>query len=172
MTHIPGFALLVALLFAVSASTPFAPRIAGAEPSSAPSSVSLEQPMAVGGFAPLWSELGSQTVTGESWNFDSQAFMDPSQTFIRVRAGGCEGEAGAFTIEGNLHQQDPEGLGLDVWAGPLHLVGSAAGVGSAVGHARLSRPVTLNPITQIDVTLFGLTGVLRGADLFVCARTP
>jgi predicted secreted protein len=117
-----------------------------------------------------WTEIGSQSVTGSSWNYDGQDFLDPSATFLRVRAGGCEGDPGAFAMEANLQRQDT-GAGLDVWEGTLHLVGTAAGVNSVVGHARLSRPVTLNPITQVDVTLFNLTGVLRGAELFVCVRT-
>jgi predicted secreted protein len=120
-----------------------------------------------------WTEIGSLTVVGDTWNFDGQAALDPDKTFLRVRAGGCEGEPGAFTMDGNLHQEDPEGeVGLDVWAGVLHLVGTAAGVNSAMGHARISRTVTLNAVSQIDVTLFGLTGVLRGADLSVCVRAP
>src|SRR5689334_8206703 len=116
---------------------------------------------AVAGAQYDWTDLGSQAVTGDSWNFDSQNTIDLSRTFLRVRAGGCYGEAGAFAMAANLQRQDTGGVGLDVWSGVLQLEGTAAGVDSAVGHARLSRPVTLNPITQIDVTLFGLTGVLR-----------
>jgi hypothetical protein len=129
----------------------------------------------VGGVAsPPWTDLGSQRVTGDTWNFDGQDYVDASATFLRVRAGGCEGEPGAFTMEANLQREGYQdvGAGLDVWDGLLHLTGTAAGVDSAVGHAQLSRPVTLNPLTQIDVTLFGLTGVLRGANLHVCVRTP
>jgi len=119
-----------------------------------------------------WTEVGALTVVGEAWNFDGQAFLAPEQTFVRVTVGSCEGEPGGFMMEGDLQRQNLERVGLDVWSGPLELVGTAAGVESARGHARISRPVVLNPTSQIDVTLFGLTGVLRGAHLRVCVRTP
>jgi hypothetical protein len=119
-----------------------------------------------------WTEVGAQAVVGESWNFDGQAILAPEQTFVRVTVQSCEGLPGGFMMEGDLQRQDVGRMGLDVWSGPLELVGTAAGVGSASGHARISRPVVQNPTSQIDVTLFGLTGVLRGAVLRVCVRTP
>ena len=119
-----------------------------------------------------WTEVGSQTIVGESWNFDGQAVLAPDQTFLRVTVASCEGTPGGFMMEGALERQNVGRMGLDVWSGPLELVGTAAGVESAEGHARISRPAVLNPTSQIDVTLFGLTGVLRGANLRVCLRTP
>ena len=119
-----------------------------------------------------WTEVGAQTIVGESWNFDGQAVLAPDQTFLRVTVTSCEGTPGGFMMEGALERQNVGRMGLDVWSGPLELVGTAAGVGSAQGHARISRPAVLNPTSQIDVTLFELTGVLRGANLRVCLRTP
>jgi len=119
-----------------------------------------------------WTEVGAQTVVGEFWNFDGQAALAADQTFVRVTVGSCEGLPGGFMTEGDLQRQDLGRVGLDVWSGPLELVGTAAGVGSARGHARISRPAALDATSQIDVTLFGLTGVLRGALLRVCVRTP
>ena len=119
-----------------------------------------------------WTEIGAQTIVGESWNFDGQAMLAPEQTFLRVTVGSCEGEPGGFLMEGALQREAVGRMGIDVWSGPLELAGTAAGVASATGHARMSRPVTLNPTSQVDVTLWGLTGVLRGALLHVCVRTP
>ena len=119
-----------------------------------------------------WTEVGAQGVVGESWNFDGQAVLASDQTFVRVTVGSCEGAPGGFMMEGELQREDVGRMGLDVWSGPLELVGTAAGVGSARGHARISRPVVLDPTSQVDVTLFGLTGVMRGATLRVCLRTP
>lgn len=119
-----------------------------------------------------WTEVGAQAVVGESWNFDGQAVLAPDQTFVRVTVGSCEGVPGGFMMEGDLQRQDLGQVGLDVWSGPLELVGTAAGVESARSHARISRPAVLNAASQMDVTIFGLTGVLRGAILRVCVRTP
>ncbi len=119
-----------------------------------------------------WTEVGAQAVEGDFWNFDGQAGLAPDQTFVRVTVGSCEGAPGGFMMEGDLQHQDLGQVGLDVWSGPLQLVGTAAGVSSARGHARISRPAVLDANSQIDVTLFGLTGVLRGAVLRVCLRTP
>ncbi len=119
-----------------------------------------------------WTEVGAQAIVGEFWNFDGQAVLAPDQTFVRVTVGSCEGSPGGFMMEGDLQHHDLGQVGLDVWTGPLELVGTAAGVGSARGHARISRPAVPDATSQIDVTLFGLTGVLRGAILRVCVRTP
>ena len=119
-----------------------------------------------------WTEVGAQAIVGDFWNFDGQAVLAPDQTFVRVTVGSCEGSPGGFMMEGALQDQALGPAGLDIWSGPLELVGTAAGVGSERGHARISRLAALDATSQIDVTLFGLTGVLRGANLHVCVRTP
>src|SRR3954451_19796161 len=65
-----------------------------------------------------WTEIGAQTIVGETWNFDSQAMLAADQTFLRVTVGSCEGEPGGFLMEGPLQREAVGRMGIGVWSGP------------------------------------------------------
>ena len=61
--------------------------------------------------------------------------------------------------------------GIDIWIAALQPVGLAVSNGGS-GHGRLLRPVTANPVTQVDATLLGVGIINTGATFQVCLRAP
>jgi hypothetical protein len=120
-----------------------------------------------------WTQVGSAQVDGNgNWNFDGQFGLAPGLTYLRVTSGQCgDNPASTLVWEVNLQRDASGPLGVDVWDGDLAPTGLAVSSGGA-GHARIARPVTLNPITQIDATLFGVGIVYTGTTLTACFRSP
>lgn len=120
--------------------------------------------------APGWTTTGTQMITGVSWNFDTQASLSPDQLTVRVTSGAC-GDDPAQTLvwESTLQRAQTTGIGVDVYTGELTPLGLAVSSGGS-GHARLTRPVTLNPTSQIDLTLFQLSLAQVSTPLTVCFR--
>lgn len=119
-----------------------------------------------------WIDVGSAQVDGSgNYNFDGRFPVGTNLTFMRVTNASCTSDPASNLVwEGNL--QRVSGLiGVDVWVGGLQPVGLAVSNGGS-GHGRLSRPVTANPVTQIDATLFGAGIINTGATLQVCLRAP
>lgn len=120
-----------------------------------------------------WVTAGSARVDGNgNWNFDGQMTLAPGLTYLRVTSGECgDNPASTLVWESNLQRDSSGPLGVDVWDGDLAPVGLAVSSGGS-GHARISRPVTLNPTTQIDASLFAVGIVYTGTNLTVCFRAP
>jgi hypothetical protein len=120
-----------------------------------------------------WVSVGSARVDSNgNWNFDGQAELNPSFTYMRVTSGSCDDNpASTLVWEAALQRDNLPRLGVDVFDGDLFAVGLAVSSGGH-GHARISRPVTLNPVTQVDATLFQVGIVYTGTNLTVCMRAP
>jgi hypothetical protein len=120
-----------------------------------------------------WIDAGSAQVDASgNFNFDGQLPVATNLTFMRVSSGSCTSNpASTLVWEGNLQRVTGGLIGVDVWAGALQPVGLAVSNGGS-GHGRLARPVTANPVTQIDATLFGVGIINTGATFQVCLRAP
>jgi hypothetical protein len=119
-----------------------------------------------------WIKVGSAQVDASgNYNFDGSYPLPQNLTFVRVTSGACtDNPASTLVWEGNL-QQVGAAPGVNVWIGNLVANGLAVSNGGS-GNARLSRPVTLNPVTQIDATLFSVGIINTGATFSVCVRAP
>jgi hypothetical protein len=120
-----------------------------------------------------WMEVGTAQVdVFGNYNFDGQFPVPTNLTFMRVTNASCTSNTASNLVwEGNLQRVSGGPIGVDVWVGNLQPVGLAVSNGGS-GHGRLSRPVTANPVTQIDATLFGVGIINRDAVLTVCLRAP
>lgn len=120
-----------------------------------------------------WIEVGNARVdVFGNYNFDGQFPVATNLTFMRVTNASCTAPTASNLVwQGNMQRITGGPIGVDVWVGDLQPVGLAVSNGGS-GHGRLSRPVTANPTTQIDATLFGVGIINRGATLTVCLRAP
>lgn len=119
-----------------------------------------------------WMEVGvAQVSLLGTFNFDGQFPVPTNLTFMRVTNASCTANPASNLVwEGNL-QRVAGAIGVDVFVGNLQPTGLAVSNGGN-GSGRLSRPVTANPVTQIDATLFGVGIINRGATFTVCLRAP
>jgi hypothetical protein len=119
-----------------------------------------------------WTFLGAAQVDGNgNWSFNQPLVLDPALTRVRVTSGDCNADP-AFTLVWESTLQRQTGLlGADVWIGNLAPVGLAVSSGG-VGFARIERPVTFNPQSQVDLTLFGVGTIYTGTTLSACLHRP
>jgi hypothetical protein len=118
-----------------------------------------------------WTPVGSQILTGSSWNFDADLPLDPTQTYVRVTSGSCADPPDTvYVFEGALTRVASADLGVDTFAGELEPEGPLAAATGGSGSAQMTRPVVPNPTTHLDVTLFGLDSIPVGTTLSVCVR--
>jgi hypothetical protein len=118
-------------------------------------------------------QVGSQRVTSSTWNYDGTVQGYSSWTSMTVTNLSCErnnglpipgtAQAGAVVYQANLSVL-PGPLGATVYEGTLTPV---TGTMSS-GHVRVSLPVTLNPITQVDATIWGIEEYNFNILLSVC----
>ena len=119
-----------------------------------------------------WTLLGTAQVDGNgNWSFNQSQFLDPSLTRVRVTSGDCNADP-AFTLvwEGTVQRQSGL-LGTDLWTGNLDPIGLAVSSGGS-GFARIQRPVTFNPQSQVDLTLFSVGTIYTGTTLSACLHSP
>jgi hypothetical protein len=122
------------------------------------------------GQAPVfdWVFLGTAEVDGNgNWSFSQHLALDPNLTRVRVTNGDCNADpASTLVWEGTLQRQTGL-LGIDLWTAGLEPVGLAVSSGGS-GFARIERPVTFNPQSRVDLTLFGVGIIYTGTPLSAC----
>jgi hypothetical protein len=120
-----------------------------------------------------WTVVGSAPVTNGDWNLDTRIALDPNATVVRVTSGSCDASSASVLVyEATLQREaQANGFGTVAFSGNLNAVGLAVSSGGS-GHARIVRPVTLNPLTQVDLTLNAVGIVYNGTTLTACFRQP
>ena len=120
-----------------------------------------------------WIDAGAAQVdSGGNFNFDGRLPVPTNLTFMRVTSGKCtDNPASTLVWEGNLQRLTGTPPGQDLFVGSLLPVGLAVSNGGS-GSGRLMRPVTANPVSQIDATLLGVGIINTGATFQVCLRAP
>jgi hypothetical protein len=123
------------------------------------------------GFNPAGVPVGVLQVSGSSWNFDGSvpAGVGP-WTSVSVTNGSCNrpsmpgtAQAGLIIFTAQL-EPTPTPAGITAWQGNLTAVQGS----SASGHVRVVTPSTQNPLSQVDVTIYGLENMAQGNNFWVC----
>jgi hypothetical protein len=123
------------------------------------------------GFNPAGVPVGVLPVKGSTWNFDGTvpAGVGP-WTSVSVTNSSCNRPSMPGTAQ----------AGLIMFTASLEVTSTAAGVtayqgsltavqgSSATGHVRVITPSTANPLSQVDVTIFGLESMAQGNNFWVC----
>ncbi|MGH2589113.1 MAG: LppP/LprE family lipoprotein [Dehalococcoidia bacterium] len=125
------------------------------------------------GFNPAGVPVGAQAATGSTWNFDgSVPAGNGPWTSVSVTNSSCNqpsmpgtAQAGLIIFTAQL-SPTPTALGITAWQGNL----SAVQGSSATGHVRIVTPVTNQPLTQVDVTIWGLEQMAQGNNFWVCLQ--
>lgn len=120
-------------------------------------------------------DVGSLPVTQSTWHFDSN-FQGNTLNWASVtitNSGSCfsgpdnprpgTASAGLIIYYGTLAPV-PGPLGVSVYSGNVEGTMGSAGVGTV----RVSAPVTLNPVTHVDASLWNLEQWVEGNTLSVC----
>ncbi|MGE3598841.1 MAG: hypothetical protein AB7N70_25170, partial [Dehalococcoidia bacterium] len=127
------------------------------------------------GFNPAGVPVGVLPVSGSSWNFDATVPAGAGPwTSVSVTNGACNrpsmpgtAQAGLIIFNAPL-EATPTAIGVSAYQGSLTAVQGS----SATGHVRVVTPSTLNPLTQVDVTIFGLEDMAQGNNFWVCLEGP
>jgi hypothetical protein len=123
------------------------------------------------GFNPAGVLVGMQRVNGTSWNFDATVPAGSGPwTSISITNSSCNrpsmpgtAQAGLIIFTAQL-EPTPTPAGITAWQGSVTAVQGSM----ATGHARIVTPVTENPLSQVDVTLYGLEQMAQGNNFSVC----
>lgn len=123
------------------------------------------------GFNPAGVPVGVLPVKGSTWNFDGTvpAGVGP-WTSVSVTNSSCNrpsmpgtAQAGLIIFTASL-EPTPTPAGVTAYQGSLTAVQGS----SATGHVRVITPSVANPLSQVDVTIFGLESMAQGNNFWVC----
>lgn len=128
-------------------------------------------PTGPGPVLPTSVPVGSLRVTGSTWNFDGSVPAGSGPfTSVTITNTACNqppmpgtAQAGLVMFTAEL-QPTPTPAGITAWQGNLTAVQGS----TATGHVRVVTPVTADPISQVDATLYGLGGMAMDNNLTVC----
>lgn len=123
------------------------------------------------GFNPAGVPIGVLQVSGSTWNFDGSVPAGSGPwTSVSVTNGSCNrpsmpgtAQAGLIIFTAEL-TPTPTPAGINAWQGNLTAVQGSM----ATGHVRVVTPATANPLTQVDVTIYGLEEFAQGNSFWVC----
>jgi hypothetical protein len=129
---------------------------------------------AVGGAAAAsWTNVGSALIEASgNWWYSQPIQFGPTPTYVRVTSGNCEDSPNSVAAwESAYVYQGVSSAGIETWTGDLLPVGLTTTASVYVsGLARLTRPVSSNPVTQVDLTLYNIPAQYQGIRLNICLR--
>jgi hypothetical protein len=110
-------------------------------------------------------------VNGSTWNFDGSVPAGSGPwTSVSVTNSSCNrpsmpgtAQAGLIAFTAEL-APTPTAAGITAWQGNLTAVQGSM----ATGHVRVVTPATENPLSQVDVTIYGLEQMAQGNTFWVC----